>query len=157
MPIIERQAMRAILLTPLDRVLLMRVDYGGGDWWITPGGGAEPGETPEATLRRELAEELGFALAAIGPLVWKRRVLVALKQRRWRQSEDYFLIETPEFQPLVQGAPEAGLIREFRWWSLPEIRHSSERLAPQSLARIVRDYRENGPPRGPLAVEIVEG
>ncbi len=156
MRIIDRQAMRAILLTPENRVLLMRVDYGTGDWWITPGGGTEPGETPETTLRRELQEELGFALPALGPLVWRRRVLMTLPQYRWRQSEDYFLIETPEFLPMVQDAPEAGTIREFRWWSLPELRHSAERLAPDSLTRIVLDYRENGPPAGPLDIEIIE-
>ncbi|MDF3856000.1 NUDIX hydrolase [Paracoccus sp. P2] len=153
---IDRQAMRAILLTPQDRVLLMRVDYGGGDWWITPGGGAEPGETPEQTLRRELAEELGFALPALGPLVWRRRVAMTLHQRRWRQAEDYFLIETAAFTPAVQDAPEAGTIREFRWWSLDEMRHTSERLAPVGLARIVLDYRASGPPGSPPDIEIIE-
>ncbi|WP_410254109.1 NUDIX hydrolase [Paracoccus aminovorans] len=156
MRIIDRQAMRAILLTPQDRVLLMRVDYGSGDWWITPGGGTEPGETPEATLRRELHEELGFALPAPGPLVWRRRVLMRFGPQCWCQAEDYFLVETAQFQPEIQNAPEAGRIREFRWWSLLEIRHSSERLAPGQLARIVMDYRENGPPDGPLELEIVE-
>ncbi|WP_199260777.1 NUDIX hydrolase [Paracoccus binzhouensis] len=155
MRIIDRQAMRAILLTPDDRVLLMRVDYGAGDWWITPGGGTEPGETPEATLRRELMEELGFALPAPGPLVWRRRVTMTLGQHHWRQSEDYFLVETAAFRPAVQAAPEAGRIREFRWWRLAELRHSAERIAPAALARIVLDYRANGPPAGPLPIEIV--
>lgn len=156
MRIIDRQAMRAILLTPDDRVLLMRVDYGSGDWWITPGGGTEPGEAAEATLRRELHEELGFSLPALGPLVWRRRVLMTLPRQRWRQAEDYFLIETAEFSPVVQDAPEAGTIREFRWWRLAELRASTERLAPDRLARIVTDYRRNGPPSGPLEIEIVE-
>lgn len=157
MRIIDRKAMRAILLTPQDRVLLMRVDYGTGDWWITPGGGTEPGETPEATLRRELLEELGFALPGLGPLVWRRQFTLPLPQARWRQSEDYFLIETAEFLPTIQDAPEAGSIREFRWWSLPEIRHCHENLAPAALARIVLDYRTGGPPREPPAVEIIDG
>ncbi|MFD2441571.1 NUDIX hydrolase [Paracoccus kondratievae] len=156
MRIIDRQAMRAILLTPGDRVLLMRVDYGSGDWWITPGGGVEPGETPEETLRRELAEELGFTLPALGPLVWKRQVMMTLHQHRWRQSEDYFLIETPEFVPRVLNAPEAATFREFRWWSPPELRHTTERVAPAGLLRIILDYRECGPPNGPLHLEIVE-
>ena len=156
MRIIDRQAVRAILLTPDDRVLLMRVDYGGGDWWITPGGGSEPGETPEQALRRELDEELGFALPALGPLVWRRRVAMTFQQRRWRQSEDYFLIETSAFEPAIRNAPEAATIREFRWWSLAEMRHTSERLAPAGLLRIILDYRENGPPDSPPDVEIIE-
>jgi len=75
MVIIERNAVRAIVLTPELKVLLMRVRAPeGGDWfWITPGGGLEPGETEEVGLRRELKEELGLQRFEIGPLVWMAR------------------------------------------------------------------------------------
>jgi 8-oxo-dGTP pyrophosphatase MutT (NUDIX family) len=156
MRIIDRLAMRAILLTPEDRVLLLRVDYGTGTWWITPGGGVEPGETPQATLRRELHEELGHVPAGPAALVWRRRFDLPLPQAHWRQSESYFLIETDQFVPAIQDAPEADAIREFRWWSVAEIRQSGERIAPASLERIVLDYRRLGPPREPPDLEIVE-
>ena len=69
--IIERDAIRAIVLTPEREVLLMRIRAPeGGDWfWITPGGGLEPGESVEAGLRREMKEELGLEGFHIGPLV----------------------------------------------------------------------------------------
>ncbi|UXU74232.1 MULTISPECIES: NUDIX hydrolase [unclassified Paracoccus (in: a-proteobacteria)] len=156
MTINDRHAKRAILLTPDDRVLLMRVDYGNGCWWITPGGGAEAGESPEQTLRRELAEELGYAPATIGPLLWRRQHLLTLYQRRWRQCEDYFLIETEAFDPRVQNAPEARTIREFRWWTLAELRHTGERIVPPALCRIVRDFRSQGAPQGPLDIDLAE-
>ena len=107
-------------------------------------------------FNRPLAEELGFALPALGPLVWRRRVTMTLHRQRWRQSEDYFLVETPGFTPAIQDAPEAATIREFRWWSLAEMRHTSQRLAPAGLARIVLDYRESGPPSSPPEIEIIE-
>ena len=75
MVIIERNAVRAIVLTPEPKVLLMRIRAPeGGDWfWITPGGGLEAGETEEAGLRRELKEELGLERFEVGPLVWRRQ------------------------------------------------------------------------------------
>jgi ADP-ribose pyrophosphatase YjhB (NUDIX family) len=68
--IIERHAIRAILLTQELEILLLRIKPPeGGDWfWITPGGGLEAGETVEVGLRRELREELGLEDFVLGPL-----------------------------------------------------------------------------------------
>ncbi|MYW06375.1 NUDIX domain-containing protein [Streptomyces sp. SID3343] len=43
------------------RILLVEPLYGDGTWEI-PGGGADPGELPWDTARREIAEELGLDL-----------------------------------------------------------------------------------------------
>lgn len=40
--------------------------------WEFPGGKIEPGETPEACLARELAEELGIAVAVDGHILTSR-------------------------------------------------------------------------------------
>src|SRR5512139_2922113 len=60
-----RHSARALLLDGDALILLRRVKPGRELFWTTPGGGVEPqDEHPEATLVRELDEELG---ATVGP------------------------------------------------------------------------------------------
>ena len=42
------------------RVLLIRHEKGGREYWLLPGGGVQAGETLARALQRELAEELGI-------------------------------------------------------------------------------------------------
>ena len=54
---IQRKAVRAVIMTPDHRVLMMKVETVTGiHVWIAPGGGLEPGESEEEGLRREVAE-----------------------------------------------------------------------------------------------------
>ena len=61
-----REAARAIVLDPDDRVMLLRYDENPG-FWATPGGSLEPGETPSQAVIRELREELGVRHVDLGP------------------------------------------------------------------------------------------
>lgn len=62
----------AALLLERNRLLICQ-RRAAGDFpgkWEFPGGKIEPGETPQAALRRELQEELGIT-AEIGGEVWR--------------------------------------------------------------------------------------
>jgi 8-oxo-dGTP pyrophosphatase MutT (NUDIX family) len=68
-PVTEvRRSARALLLDDDDDLILFRRTVSGRrPYWTTPGGRTEPGDADlEATLRREIFEELG---AAVGPTV----------------------------------------------------------------------------------------
>src|SRR5262245_37312361 len=69
-----RPTARVLLLGPRQRLLLLLAQdtVGGHQWWVTPGGGLQPGESFEQAARRELQEETGIR-AEIGPWVWTRR------------------------------------------------------------------------------------
>lgn len=158
--LIERHAIRALLLTPDDRLLLMqiRLPRSGHLVWLTPGGGCAEGEAPEQTLRRELFEETGLREFPPGPHVWHREHEFSWDGRRIRQIEDYHLIRIDPFDPLSQHMPahevERHLFQQFRWWELAEIEASSDLFVPRSLGVELRRLIERGPPTAPIRVGV---
>jgi 8-oxo-dGTP diphosphatase len=64
-PLAAVTSVRAIVFHG-EEVLVVREP--GGEYYVVPGGRREPGETIEATLRREIVEETGWSLGAIEPL-----------------------------------------------------------------------------------------
>lgn len=155
--IIERDAIRAILLTPAHEVLLMRIHPpGGGEhFWIAPGGGLEPGESVESGLRRELREELGLDDFAVGPLLWRRQHTFTWGAKRICQRERYHAVHVERFAPRMSDAVEAAVLDCFRWWPAAALGEARERLTPLSLAQIVACYLAHGAPTAPLDVEIL--
>jgi 8-oxo-dGTP pyrophosphatase MutT (NUDIX family) len=155
--IIERDAVRAILLTPAHEVLLLRVRPPDGQesFWVTPGGGMNPGEDVTACLRRELREELGIEAFALGPLVWRRQHIFNWAGRRICQRERYHMVEVEKFVPRMLDPIESQAIDLLRWWSTEELSSTRDRLTPLSLAEIVTSYIRNGAPKGTLEVEVL--
>ena len=153
--VVERRAVRAVLLTPEDEVLLMRIHPPNSchHFWITPGGGLELGESAIDGLRRELREELGLLEFEIGPLVWRRHHTFDWGDQRISQKEEYYIVRAQRFDPQMSDEVEAQVLHSFRWWPAAALAASEEKLTPLSLAKIVAAYLQNGPPIGPLEVE----
>ena len=154
---IERWAVRAILLTPDREVLLLRVRLpeSGAPFWITPGGGLEPGESVSDGLRRELKEELGLERFEPGPLVWLRQHTFNWRGQRICQHERYYLVHAQRFEPRMTDPIEAEVLDRFRWWPTTELAHATERLTPLTLADVVARYLAEGAPNRPLETEVL--
>ncbi len=153
----ERNAVRAILLTPEKEILLMRIRLPGlNPFWIAPGGGIEPNETVHQALRRELREEVGLTVVELGPVLWLRQHTFDWKGQRLCQREVYHVVHTLHFEPRMSDQFENDVLDEFRWWNVNDLVTSTERLTPLSLANIVNSYLRSGPPVEPLPVEILE-
>lgn len=145
---IHRRAVRALIITGDSDVLLMRIrpPHGGDCSWIAPGGGVEGDETPEATLRRELAEELGLVDFELGPAVWRRHHTFNWSGRRISQKEEYRIVHADRFVPVMADEAEAKVLDCFRWWAIADLASAEERLTPLSLADILERYLRDGAP-----------
>ena len=133
----------------------IRHPQSGALFWITPGGGLQAGESLASALRRELNEELGLTEFEIGPLLWQRQHSFDWDQRRICQREDYYLVHSQRFEPIISDPVEATLLQAFRWWRLAELAQTSERLTPLRLATIVQNYLLSGPPEILPELEIL--
>jgi 8-oxo-dGTP pyrophosphatase MutT (NUDIX family) len=155
--IVTRDAARAILLTPGREVLLLRIRPPDErrPFWITPGGGLKEGEDLELGLRRELEEELGLVRFDVGPLVWRRQHTFTWAGKRLCQRERFFVVHIDRFDPQMLDAMEMQIVDRCRWWSVSEMATTREPIVPVSLAEIVQRYLLDGPPSGPLGVEVL--
>jgi 8-oxo-dGTP pyrophosphatase MutT (NUDIX family) len=139
-----RPTARLLVVDPDQRVLLFSsVDSAGRAWWFTPGGGVHRGETVTAAAVRELSEETGFACteAELGPVVatssalWRGELDVTL----FLGAHSFFFLRVPH--PVIdtdgQEEFERSLISGHRWWTLDELRETTDDVLPHTLVDLL--------------------
>jgi TDG/mug DNA glycosylase family protein len=128
----QRQNVRAAVVDETDRILLLRYGDDYGDWWVTPGGGREQGETDEQTLRRELDEEIGLVDFEVGPLLWERTGWTLDEPGFASFLSRVYLVRVDRFEP-----PHLTEALELRWFSIAELEDVATR-PPDLAERISR-------------------
>jgi 8-oxo-dGTP diphosphatase len=157
--VVVREGVRALVLDPADRILLVRFvnPENGEEFWATPGGGIDPGEDLDAALRRELREETGLEDVELGPVVWTRRHVFPWAGKTLDQSERIALVRVPAFEPqpllTAEQLVEEG-VHELRWWTCGELEASAANFAPRRIVRFLRQLLEEGPPATPIDVGV---
>lgn len=154
---VVRPAARVLIVDPAERVLLFRSadpDRPGRTFWVTPGGGLEPGESAAEAARRELAEETGLAVETLGPQVWSRVARFTFSGTRYEAHESYFLLRCEPFEPDTSGLTtlERDGHFEHRWWQLAELREQAPLTAPPDLAAQLEVLLREGLPATPVRV-----
>ena len=153
-----REAVRALVMTPDEHVLLVRFEFPTATRWALPGGGLEPGESHHDALIRELEEEVGLIDAVIGPQIWHRLHIVPFLNGEFDgQRERIFLVRCDEFAPeprLSWEQMNAEFVHELRWWTLDEIAASDVTFVPNELHVLLTTLLSDGPPTVSIDVSI---
>ena len=121
----QRPSSRLLVISPGNRVLLFRFTHKTGalqgqEYWATPGGGVEPGETFEQAAIRELQEEVGIVAADVGAECAQRVFEMQLPDGAWVMADERFFIVRVGVEQVSDGgwtAQEREVMTQHRWWS----------------------------------------
>lgn len=164
-PISLRRTVRVLLLDDAERLLLMHdsdqglpADDPAFDWWMTPGGGIDPGEDVVAAAVRELDEETGLVVSpdsVVGPIATVH-VRHGYSDKVVESDDTYVLVRCRAFEISTAGftEDEQRTVLGQRWWTRAELDATSETIWPARLGELWDALAD--PSAWPLSLPDVE-
>jgi 8-oxo-dGTP pyrophosphatase MutT (NUDIX family) len=110
-------------------------------FWFTVGGKIDLGETPLEAASRELFEEVGLSCTpdALGEVIGHEDSQYHFEGVAYRQHGVFYALEVADVSLNAAGwsEVEARTIDQGRWWSLNELKATSETIYPTHLAEML--------------------
>lgn len=141
----RRPSSRLLVIDGRDRVLLFRFVHKSGalagrNYWATPGGALETGESFEDAARRELFEETGIVTDTLVQHIAEQEFVLELPDgEHVLAQERFFVVRTGDPMLSRDGWTllEIEVMAEYRWWSAEELRSTDEIVFPPILADLL--------------------
>jgi len=159
-----RPAARVLLFDAADHLLLFRYRDDAFDssqmseYWLSPGGGQEAGETLAQTAQRELAEECGITGLTFSHAIALRRIALRVYGREKMLCEEHFFVaRLPGLRPPIdtsgQFQNELDVLREIRWWAYGDMAASEFPIVPTGLPAFLPRILAGDLPAAPVFLE----
>jgi 8-oxo-dGTP diphosphatase len=144
-PMRRRPSSRLLVIDRNNRVLLFRFVFKRGplvgqNYWATPGGALEAGESFADAARRELFEETGILRDAVGQEVAEREFVLQLHDGEYVMAKEHFFLVRVADQSISRDhwtPTEIEVMTDHRWWSVEELTSTGDAVFPETLVAIL--------------------